>query len=57
MTRFADEETGSEAFRNLVSLQSWDRVGMSFQWIPKLGLNPDAVDQNVETEWFRGQAV
>lgn len=57
VTRFADEETGSEAFRNLVSLQSWDRVGMSFQWIPKLGLNPDAVDQNVETEWFRGQAV
>lgn len=29
---------------------------MSFQWIPKLGLNPDTVDQNVETEWFRGQA-
>lgn len=29
---------------------------MSFQWIPKLGLSPDAVGQNVETEWFRGQA-
>lgn len=45
-----------EAFRNLVLSQSWDRMGMSFQWIPKLGFNPDAVDQNVETEWFRGQA-
>ena len=45
-----------EAFRNLVLSQSWDRMGMSFQWIPKLGFNLDAVDQNVEMEWFRGQA-